>query len=179
MLLCSCCIDAKLVVHCMSHLIHVIMISEFLGPVWFPFQTNAFFIRESFPDFLGLVEGACGNCMLGTCVNHFLGKMRTWALAAKDWKFSYFKCRWPMVCWYPLVGQRGACFVNHGVSDECTLIKDVEDNVTKSALVVSFTGVPKFGDGVIWDGINELISKDGLHGNGSVISFLGAFVCCL
>ena len=48
----------------------------------------------------------------------------------------------------------------------------MEDNDLEGALVVSFIWVPEFGKVVIWDGINELISKDGLHGNGGVKLFL-------
>ena len=36
------------------------------------FGPSAVFIRESFPDFIGLVEETCGNGMFGACVNHCL-----------------------------------------------------------------------------------------------------------
>ena len=54
--------------------------------------------------------------------------------------------------------------------------KNVEDDVSKYVLVVSFIRVPKFGEAVICDSINELVFQDGLQGYGGVIRFFGVFV---
>ena len=72
------------------------------------------------------------------------------------------------------IGWSKRSFCNHGVGDERILIKYVENNVAKSALVLCFVGVPKFHDVVIWDDINELISKNGLQSKGHVKHFLAS-----
>ena len=51
--------------------------------------------------------------------------------------------------------EEGFVIINYGFGDEGKLIKNMEDNVVKSVLIVSFIQVPEFHEVIIRDHVDE------------------------
>ena len=72
--------------------------------------------------------------------------------------------------------EEGFAVINHGLSDEGKPVKNMEDDVVKSALIIPFIQVPEFCKIIIQDCIDEKILEDHLHCEGSIVCFFQMFM---
>ena len=66
------------------------MVGESMGPECFPVRPSTFSIGEMFPDFVGLVQEASGDCVLGAHMEYSFWEIGTWASAITLRIFFYF-----------------------------------------------------------------------------------------
>ena len=71
----------------------------------------------------------------------------------------------------------GFVVIHHGLGDEGKLVKNMENDVVKSALIILFIQIAEFCKIIIGDPINEKILEEHLHCKGSNVCFF-TFLCC-
>ena len=148
------------------------MVDEFLGTVCLPLGSSTFSIGAMFPDFVGLVQEACGNYMFGACVNHCVRADMDLCIPCKGLTILLIfdvDGQW-FVHVHSLV-KEDFVVVDQSVSYENQWVESMEDKCPGRCFVVSFIRALESGKAIIWDGINELILKDGLNGDGGVKLF--------
>ena len=72
--------------------------------------------------------------------------------------------------------EEGFVVIDHGVGDEGKVVKDLEDYVQEGALVVPFIGIPKFGEVIIGNCVNEEVAEECWHCKGHLVGFLVVLV---
>ena len=69
--------------------------------------------------------------------------------------------------------------INRGFGGEGKMVKDMKNDVMKSALIVSFARVPEFHEVIIRDHIDEEILEECLLFKGGIMGFFKIFVLCI